>query len=241
MSCSICHAKGHNKKGCPLDASSTKSSVGSSAVADTKRGRGRGRLKWSTKAAAAATGRERGVAAGDTGRERETDVAAADRGKRVDVVAAEEGELLVVGRRRATTTASRDRGAVAAGRGRGVAATATIDGVGRGREPAADVTVGSTGRGREVTPVAGVGRGWIKYNIDGVSKENPGRSSWAYCLRDTDGNLLHVAEAVIEDTTSMKSEALAILHAAKHCNTSKHDKVIIQTDCLLMQKMLSRE
>ncbi|XP_047268179.1 uncharacterized protein LOC124898584 [Capsicum annuum] len=82
---------------------------------------------------------------------------------------------------------------------------------------------------------------WVKYKTDGVSKGNPGSSSWDFCLRDTNGDLLHVEGAVIKDTNNMEAEAMAILNAARHCHSSKQDKVIIQTDSLLMQKLLMRE
>ncbi|KAM3201955.1 hypothetical protein P3L10_029579 [Capsicum annuum] len=179
MSCNICHAKGHNKKGYPLATSSIKSSVGSSAAAGTKKGRGR--PKGSTKVVAAAgrgrgvtvvdAGKGRGAIVADAGRGRGTDVVAAGRGKGVDVVVVgrERGvvaagrekkvDVVVAGRGRGVVAAGRGRRVVVVGRGRGVAATATIDGVGRERGPAADVTVGSIGRGRGVTPVADVGRG----------------------------------------------------------------------------------
>ncbi|KAK4713861.1 hypothetical protein R3W88_019768 [Solanum pinnatisectum] len=31
---------------------------------------------------------------------------------------------------------------------------------------------------------------WVKCNTDGVSRGNPGRGSWGFCLRDENGNLL---------------------------------------------------
>ena len=66
MTCSLCHAKGHNKKGCPMNpqsvrgrgrargrgtsTSSTRSSVGSSTVpSNSQPSRGRGRPRGSTK------------------------------------------------------------------------------------------------------------------------------------------------------------------------------------------------
>ncbi|XP_060172234.1 uncharacterized protein LOC132603269 isoform X4 [Lycium barbarum] len=71
MTCSLCHAKSHNKKGCPMNpqsvrgrgrargrgtsTSSTRSSVGSSTVpSNSQPGRGRGRPRGSVKQAMAA-------------------------------------------------------------------------------------------------------------------------------------------------------------------------------------------
>ncbi|KAF3658017.1 hypothetical protein FXO38_13428 [Capsicum annuum] len=39
--------------------------------------------------------------------------------------------------------------------------------------------------------------GWVKYNPDRVSRGNPGRSSWAFCLRDEKGDLVYAAGEAI--------------------------------------------
>ncbi|KAF3666156.1 putative ABSCISIC ACID-INSENSITIVE 5-like protein 7-like isoform X3 [Capsicum annuum] len=119
------YSKGHNKRGCHLATSSTKSSVGSSATPSTKRGRRR--PKRSTKRAGATA-----------------------------------------------ATANRKRGAAASGRGRGVATTATMDGIGNkkdlfcchyrgiGRErKATPSTTDGNDRGREaaISTVIGIDRG----------------------------------------------------------------------------------
>ncbi|KAF3640065.1 hypothetical protein FXO38_22305 [Capsicum annuum] len=61
--------------------------------------------------------------------------------------------------------------------------------------------------------------------MDGVSKENPGRSSWAFSLRDTNGYLVHAEGAAIEDTNPMESEAWVILQEAIHCNGIQWNKL----------------
>lgn len=58
--------------------------------------------------------------------------------------------------------------------------------------------------------------GWVKYNTNGVSRGNPARSSWEFCLRDSQGDLIHAEGAIIEDPNSMEAKAMAILHAAIH-------------------------
>ncbi|KAF3623576.1 hypothetical protein FXO37_31806 [Capsicum annuum] len=141
--------KGHNKKGCYLATSSTKSSVGSSVAAGTRRERPRRSTKVTIDLSFATASRGKRVDVVTAGRGGKA--VAAGRGKGVNVVAA--------GRGRGTVILGRGRAAAAASRGKRVAATATIDGVGRGRGPSADVIVGSIGRGRGVTPTAGVGRG----------------------------------------------------------------------------------
>lgn len=83
--------------------------------------------------------------------------------------------------------------------------------------------------------------GWVKYKIDGASRGNPGSSSYAFCLRDDQRDVMYAEGVIIEDTNNIKAEVIAILQVAKHCSRIKHDKVIIQTDSLTMHKILKRE
>lgn len=61
-------------------------------------------------------------------------------------------------------------------------------------------------------------KGWIKCNIDGVSRDNPGISSFAFLLRNEQGVLLYSQGATIEDTTNVEVEPIAIYQAAKNCS-----------------------
>lgn len=45
----------------------------------------------------------------------------------------------------------------------------------------------------------------------------------------------------MEETTNTVAEATAMLKASKHCKHSSYDKVILQTDSLLLQKVLTGE
>lgn len=80
--------------------------------------------------------------------------------------------------------------------------------------------------------------GWIKYNTDGAAKGCYGLSSYAYCLRDENGDIIFAKGARIENTTSTMAEAVAILEASKHCKNSQYNQVIIQTDSMLLCKVL---
>lgn len=82
---------------------------------------------------------------------------------------------------------------------------------------------------------------WVKYNADGASRENPGNSSFAFCLRDIHYDSLYAKGSIIEDTNNMEAEEIAILQKTKHCSHTIHDKVIIQMNSLSMQKILNRE
>lgn len=80
--------------------------------------------------------------------------------------------------------------------------------------------------------------GWIKYSTDGASRGNPGLSSYAYCLRDEKGDLLFAKCDIIDNTYNIVAEARAILEACKHSKQAQHNQVIIQTDSMLMLKIL---
>ncbi|KAF3656557.1 hypothetical protein FXO37_15408 [Capsicum annuum] len=83
--------------------------------------------------------------------------------------------------------------------------------------------------------------GWVKYNTDGASRCNPEISSYAFCARNEKGDLIYAEGVKMEDTSNVKAEAYAILQAAIHADQTHKEKVIIQTDSLLMQKVLIRE
>ncbi|KAK4719880.1 hypothetical protein R3W88_018218 [Solanum pinnatisectum] len=76
------------------------------------------------------------------------------------------------------------------------------------------------------------------YNTDGASKENPGVSSYAFCLRNERGDIMYVEGACMENTTNTVAEAKAILEASKHCKKSHYNQAIIQPDSMLMCKVL---
>ncbi|KAH0745167.1 hypothetical protein KY285_006824 [Solanum tuberosum] len=84
-------------------------------------------------------------------------------------------------------------------------------------------------------------KGWVKYNTDGSSRGNPEVSSYALCLRNGRGDILYAEGATIESTTSTVAEVKAVLEASKHCKQQKHSQVIMQTDSMLMNKVLTGE
>lgn len=84
-------------------------------------------------------------------------------------------------------------------------------------------------------------QGQIKYNTDEVSRDNPIISSYAFCLRNEQDDLLYAKGANIEETANVEVEAIAIFQVATHYSQLQHSKVIIQIDPLTMQKILNRE
>lgn len=79
------------------------------------------------------------------------------------------------------------------------------------------------------------------YNTDGASRENPRLSSYAFCLRDDNGDLLHAEGDGLANSSNTVAEPKAILEASKHCSRELLNKVIIQTDSLLLCKILQEE
>uniref|UniRef100_A0A0V0H2R5 Putative ovule protein n=1 Tax=Solanum chacoense TaxID=4108 RepID=A0A0V0H2R5_SOLCH len=79
----------------------------------------------------------------------------------------------------------------------------------------------------------------VKYNTDGASRGNPGASAYAFCLRDAKGNVLYPEGKKIEDTTNTEAKAKAILEAVKHCKQAEYNRVIFQTDSLLLKQVLT--
>lgn len=54
---------------------------------------------------------------------------------------------------------------------------------------------------------------WVKCNTDGVSKGNPGISTYAFCVRDSNGNLLYAEANNIGLATNVMAEATSVLKA----------------------------
>ncbi|KAK6786237.1 hypothetical protein RDI58_014762 [Solanum bulbocastanum] len=84
-------------------------------------------------------------------------------------------------------------------------------------------------------------KGWVKYNTDGASRGKSRVSSYAFCLRDDIGDIIYVEGATIESTTSTMAEAKTILEASKHCKEQNHNQIIIQTDSMLMYRVLTED
>lgn len=53
-------------------------------------------------------------------------------------------------------------------------------------------------------------QGWIKCNTNGASKENPGPSSYGFCLRDTRGDLIYAEAVECGVMSNMEAEVIAI-------------------------------
>lgn len=59
--------------------------------------------------------------------------------------------------------------------------------------------------------------GWVKVNIDGASRGNPGRSSIGLMLRNEEGDVLYAYGKEAHEGSNTKAEAKAILEAMRYC------------------------
>ncbi|XP_059285813.1 uncharacterized protein LOC132039329 [Lycium ferocissimum] len=84
--------------------------------------------------------------------------------------------------------------------------------------------------------------GWIKCNTDGASRGNPGRSSWGFCVRNNTGDIIHAQAEEIEGaySTNTQAEVMAILQALRFIKHTQRDQVLIETDSLLLVKVIHK-
>lgn len=57
---------------------------------------------------------------------------------------------------------------------------------------------------------------WVVCNTDGVNRGNPGRSTYGFCIRNREGNLLYADSKSMETCTNMEAEAQAIWRALSY-------------------------
>lgn len=77
-------------------------------------------------------------------------------------------------------------------------------------------------------------------NSDGANKGNPGLSSYGYCFRSADGNLIYAQSEGIGEATNMEAEARALLEALRYCKTHRMEDVTFETDSLSFKNIVQR-
>nr|XP_009616365.1 uncharacterized protein LOC104108915 [Nicotiana tomentosiformis] len=82
---------------------------------------------------------------------------------------------------------------------------------------------------------------WYKCNTDGASKGNFRPSSLGFCVRDDACNLIYARSVNLDETTNVVAEAKAILHGLEYCSANNLHPLILETDCLLLKKLIERE
>lgn len=74
-----------------------------------------------------------------------------------------------------------------------------------------------------------------------ASRGNPGRSSIGFCLRNEEGDLVYACGKEIQEVTNTQAETRAILEALKHCLTNEMNNIWVETDSMLLKKVITRE
>lgn len=72
--------------------------------------------------------------------------------------------------------------------------------------------------------------GWVKYNTDGASRDNPRLSSYALSLSDEHGDIIYAEAAKVHETTNTITEALAVLVATTHCKQAGYNQTQLIAD-----------
>ncbi|XP_060211852.1 uncharacterized protein LOC132639424 [Lycium barbarum] len=84
-------------------------------------------------------------------------------------------------------------------------------------------------------------KGVWKCNTDGATRVNPGRSSYAFCVRTHNGDLVHPCAKEMQEGTNTESEVKALLEATRFCLSKHVYSFILETDSMLMKMILERE
>nr|XP_016472595.1 PREDICTED: uncharacterized protein LOC107794608 [Nicotiana tabacum] len=82
---------------------------------------------------------------------------------------------------------------------------------------------------------------WTKINTDGASRGSPGRSSIGFCFRNEEGDPVYACGKEIQEVTNTQAETRAILEALKHCLTNEMNNIWVETDSMLLKKVITRE
>ncbi|KAH0675427.1 hypothetical protein KY285_023228 [Solanum tuberosum] len=81
--------------------------------------------------------------------------------------------------------------------------------------------------------------GSYKCNSDGAVKGVGGPSVGAFCIRNDEGNLIHAESFGLGITSVLMSEAMALRRGLEHYIMHQYLPVILETDSLMLQKILN--
>ncbi|XP_019241256.1 PREDICTED: uncharacterized protein LOC109221250 [Nicotiana attenuata] len=83
--------------------------------------------------------------------------------------------------------------------------------------------------------------GWYKCNTDGASRGNPGPSSYGFCVRNHEGDLVYAKAKEIGMATNIVAEAKAIVEGLAFCVERQLHPLIMETDFLVLRKIIDGE
>lgn len=81
----------------------------------------------------------------------------------------------------------------------------------------------------------------MKCNTDGASRGNPGESSYGFCIRDSQCDLVYVEIMAIGIATNMEVECIAILKDLRHYKREDIQTIIIESDPQSLVKIVLKE
>ncbi|XP_060210685.1 uncharacterized protein LOC132637641 [Lycium barbarum] len=81
--------------------------------------------------------------------------------------------------------------------------------------------------------------GWFKCNSYGAARGNPGPSIVAFCIRNSEGDLVHAVARRISDGSNLVAEAMALQEGFKYCVTNDLLPVILETDSMTLKMILT--
>ncbi|XP_070030420.1 uncharacterized protein [Nicotiana sylvestris] len=83
-------------------------------------------------------------------------------------------------------------------------------------------------------------RGWVKLNVDGCSKGNPGLAGGGGIIRDHHGNMMKAFAEFYGPCSNNLAEAKALLHGVKLCSNSGFLKVHVESDSMFTVNMINK-
>ncbi|KAH0636108.1 hypothetical protein KY290_036536 [Solanum tuberosum] len=84
-------------------------------------------------------------------------------------------------------------------------------------------------------------QGWIKCNADGACRGNPGESAYAFCIRNSSGDLIEAEAGCMGITTSMEAETIAILMVLRKCRDLRLQNIILETDSISLRNIILKD
>lgn len=82
--------------------------------------------------------------------------------------------------------------------------------------------------------------GFLKFNIDGASKGNPGTTSFGGVLRDEEGNIFFIFHFHLGRATNNMAELMALEQCIEFLKQDNHLNVIIEADSKLTINSVKR-
>lgn len=81
-------------------------------------------------------------------------------------------------------------------------------------------------------------QGWMTCNTDGASKENSGENSYAFCIKNANGDLISAEARCIGIATNIEAEATVILMTLRRRRDLNLHNIILETDSLSLRKII---